>query len=299
MVGATHNEKTFISSDVKLFTVYSKIADSVLPASPLHAHSQYELFVFASGSGYVQGRESRMRFSKNTAILISPHTEHSIVAADSPVACISITFNYKKVGDGSKRGGDRLSEYFERLMPKERSIILLKDKYFGKFERSFASKSEADPKLASLLIANMLEGLFLHIIRLLNNAKKKGEDVSIFSYKSHAISNDVILERNIEYYMNSPSCTLSGLAKYLNMCPRNTQKVLQKIFGRTFSEMSADRRLTRAVHLMETTELQLLEIAKNVGYNQYASFRKAFIARYGKSPSAYREALAPVSRIEP
>jgi AraC-like DNA-binding protein len=73
------------------------------------------------------------------------------------------------------------------------------------------------------------------------------------------------------------------------MSPRNTQKILKKLYGVTFSEKIAEIKLNIATQKMIDTDLPLSEISKIAGYNQYPTFRRAFIKEYGVSPSEYRE----------
>ena len=170
-------------------------------------------------------------------------------------------------------------------------VVILKNKYFGDFCRRFYAESEADPTLASFIIINMIEELFLNVLRTLKTNYDKSNASSILSYKTSAITSEIVLAKNIEDYMNMPGCTLTVLADKLNMCPRNTQKIIKRIYGQSFSQRQADIRLKRAIYLIEKTDLSFTEIAKAVNYNQYASFRKAFINKFGISPSEYKAKL--------
>ena len=113
----------------------------------------------------------------------------------------------------------------------------------------------------------------------------------IYSYMSTAITNEVILSKTVENYLKEPGCNLSGLSEKLNMCPRNTQKTVKRIFGKNFSEKLREIRLNNALLYLCDDTLTLAEIARLTNYNQYASFRKAFIVEYGISPSEYREKI--------
>ena len=291
MAAGTHSQATFIFGDAKLSVVYAANNKRQQIKSERHKHSQYEIYIFDVGSGYLAGAGKRIKFARNTLVIIPPNTHHEVFSEDNdPPIAMTVTFSYKKAPTSSPRTDAKLFSYLERLLPKEGEIAVLRDKYFGEFIKRFLNESEPDPTLASVLIINLLEGLILNVIRLLSG-RRSDKIVPLSSYKTTSIANDAVLARNLEDYMIIPGCTLTTLAQKLNMCPRNTEKVLKKIYGMTFSEKIAEIRLTKAIKKMETTDLSLTEIAREVGYNQYPSFRHAFIKAYGMRPSEYREKL--------
>ena len=287
-----HSEKSFIWDDVQLSTTFSFNQASSSNAIPLHSHSShYEMFIIDSGTMLCYDENATLKFTKNTAIIIPPNVNHKLFPADmaQPPKIMYVAFSFKSTPKHNSAQDGKLFNYFNSLIGTKDQIVVLKDKFFSDFCHRFLSESESDPTLASFLITNLIEELFLRILRLLKVSHKTDSEAPIYSYKTSAITNDLIIAKNIEDYMNMPGCTLTVLAKKLNMCPRNTQKIIKRIFGQSFSEKMASARLKQAVYLIENTDLSFTEIAKRIHYNQYASFRKAFIAHYGMSPSEYRE----------
>lgn len=287
----THHEKSFILGDVQLYTVFSVAVIDRITSSSLHTHSQYELFAFSDGAGYLDLGYKQIPFKKGSIVLVAPNTEHSIVCSkDSPPMAMTVFFNFKKAVESKRHSTERLFCLFNALIPKEGNSIVLNDKFFFDFITSLTSQPKTVPDLDSMLISNMIEGLFLHIIRKLAHDTSAKNNTPINLYTS-SVTNDVMLAKCIENHISSMSCTLASLAARLNMCQRNTQKILRKIYGKSFSEMQAEKRLGVAIQLMKSTELTLSDIAKQVCYNQYPSFRKAFITKFGMSPSEYRATL--------
>ena len=284
-----HSQSTFVFGDTKFSVIYASSCERKPINSSHHAHSQYEFHIFSAGSGYISGCGKTIRFTKNTAVLIAPGTVHEIKSDDNdPPIVMGVTFSFKKAPSYAPRLDAKLYSYFEKYMPKEGEIAVLKDKFFGDFAKKFAEESESDPIVASVLIINLLEALFLNILRLLRGSMG-GERVPLSSYRTTAIANDAVLARNIEDYLRMNGCTLTTLSSKLNMSPRNTQKILKKLYGVTFSEKIAEIKLNIATQEMIETDLPLSEISKIAGYNQYPTFRRAFIKEYGVSPSEYRE----------
>ena len=282
-----HNQASFIFGDTKFSVIYSVSDKRRVIHSERHTHSQFEVHMFDVGGGYMSACGKRIKFAKNTVVLTPPNTEHEVFSDDNDLPLVmGLTFSYKKAPSGASTNA-KLYSYFSRLLPKEGEIAVLKDKFFGELMRKFREESESDPTLASVLIINMLESFFLQILRLLSD--NKGERVPISSYKTTSITNDAVLIRNFEDYLSVPGCTLTYLSSKLNMCPRNTQKIFKRIFGMTFQEKMAEIRLSRAIKKIESTDMPLTDIAKEVGYNQYPTFRHAFIKKFGITPSEYSE----------
>lgn len=283
-----YNQKNFSWNDVRLFTTYSMKGGYIKLSSPKHNHPHYELFLFEAGHGTVTSCGKAQTFTKNTVVIIPPGVEHEVESTDGySISLMTVCFNYKKTPDYKAKDTEKLYSFFESLIPKN-EVSVIKDSYFGKFARSFAAEYESNRALAEALIVNLLENLFLRVLRILDKRTAERIDVPIYSYMSSAITNEVILSKTVENYLKEPECTLSGLADRLNMCPRNTQKTLKKIFGMSFSEKLREVRLKSALVYLEDENLSLKDIAKLANYNQYASFRKAFIVQYGISPSTYR-----------
>ena len=284
----SHSQSTFVFGDTKFSVIYSANNERKSIRSERHTHSHFELHIFDVGGGFINTCGKRIKFAKNTAVLIAPGTEHEVFSDpdDLPVV-MGVTFIFEKAPSTAPRNEAKLYSYFKKYMPTEGEVAVLKDKFFSDFTKKFFDESESDPTLASVLIINLLEGLFLNVIRLLSGSRS-GERVPLSSYKTTSIVNDVVLLRNIEDYLSLPECTLTLLASKLNMCPRNVQKILKKLYGKTFSEKIAELRLQKALKLIKGTDKPLYDIAKAVGYNQYPSFRRAFITQFGMSPSEYR-----------
>lgn len=70
--------------------------------------------------------------------------------------------------------------------------------------------------------------------------------------------------------------SLSDLAAELHYSEKQTARLVQKHTGRTFKQAIVDYRMSVARQLERTTDLPLSEIAKQVGYNSYNGFWRAY-----------------------
>ncbi len=289
------NEKDFVWNDVRITSVYGRFGEAPYFAAP-HSHSQYELFAFSRGTGYVFADGERYRITKNSLIIVPPHKEHSVeVTGEGVVSGMTVRFTYKQAKE-NVRGGDKVYQILDKLLSGLSSVAMLKNKEFGRFCEGFMSETEPNPLFASLLIKHLFEGLFLGMLRTLRG--RVGDSVPLYSYKSAALSNDLVVAILIDDIMGMRDCTLASLSADLKMSTRNVQRIIKNVYNMSFSERLADIRITRAVRLMHDEGLSLSEIAEMSNYNRYDSFRKAFIAKMGVSPTEYRKEITDKKGID-
>lgn len=120
-------------------------------------------------------------------------------------------------------------------------------------------------------------------------AEKTGEYTHIASYISLLCSrfcgDNSLSARSITYYgflireffqtQYSKDVRLIDLAKILNVCERQAERLVIEYTGRTFRDELAFMRITIAKHLIKSGNMTLKEIAQYVGYRSYAGFWKA------------------------
>ena len=79
----------------------------------------------------------------------------------------------------------------------------------------------------------------------------------------------------------------------MNLSERQTQRLLQQNFGKTFSQKLTDARMAAAAQLLEGTDLSVTQIAERSGYSSIEHFSTAFRRRMGCSPREYRKGHHP------
>ena len=81
------------------------------------------------------------------------------------------------------------------------------------------------------------------------------------------------------------------------MSPRNFARVFTREVGATPAAYVESLRLERARLLLETTDLQLEEVARRCGFGTVETFRRSFSRRLRTSPSDYRSRFQNVIPI--
>jgi transcriptional regulator GlxA family with amidase domain len=86
--------------------------------------------------------------------------------------------------------------------------------------------------------------------------------------------------------------SVGALADRAFMSPRNFARVFTREVGMTPAAYVAAIRLERARTLLETTDLQIDEVARRCGFGTVETLRRSFGRRLNVSPSDYRERFA-------
>ena len=87
----------------------------------------------------------------------------------------------------------------------------------------------------------------------------------------------------------SAELSLHDLARRQNITAEYLATVFKKETGKTVIEYIRDKRINHAVHLLNTTNLQIQTIAMHCGIMDVQYFSKIFKRQVGKTPREYRE----------
>ena len=80
----------------------------------------------------------------------------------------------------------------------------------------------------------------------------------------------------------SKDIKLCDLAEALNVCERQTERLVSKYTGRNFRDELAFTRISMAKQILKMNQMSLQEVASYVGYHSYAGFWKAMKKYDGK-----------------
>ena len=86
--------------------------------------------------------------------------------------------------------------------------------------------------------------------------------------------------------------TLKDAAEFAGLSSSYLSRLFHHEFGVSFSAYLTARRLESARHLLQTTRLQIAEIASRCGFSSSSYFIKVFSAHYGVTPKNHAEITA-------
>lgn len=102
----------------------------------------------------------------------------------------------------------------------------------------------------------------------------------------------VEIARQIESIVSadlSHSHTVREFSEKFGISESSIKNYFYGVFGQSISRYTIHKRMTYAAKLLEETNLPIIEIAGNVGYENQSKFASAFRREYGRTPSEYRK----------
>lgn len=157
---------------------------------------------------------------------------------------------------------------------------------------------EADERLFAEIEANVSRYLKLHVVTQCVEVGTGGlaevgaayRKARAGVYKETAISPLVRRARQYlrDHYGDS-QLSLESVAGAIGVSPVYLSRLIKQETGTTFVTMLTQIRLSRAMQLLNSTELSIAEIGSEVGYESQHYFSTAFKKAVGVSPNRYRK----------
>lgn len=136
------------------------------------------------------------------------------------------------------------------------------------------------PQINNMFILKMRIGLLL--AELMNHP----EDI-----ETHSTNNvERLLSINILNYIYSDykEGSLQVLSEKMKIPDYKICKIIKKQTGKTFKQIVQEVRLKNAIDLLKTTNMPIVGIMEEIGYENITYFYKIFKAKYGVTPNEYR-----------
>lgn len=128
---------------------------------------------------------------------------------------------------------------------------------------------------------------------LIGALKKVREDMTEVPEENGFQSNNIVVRQVIQYleanYANP--MMLSELAEKYRFSTGYFSGLIKRKAGKSYSELLMEVRVNKAEELLRTSNKSIVEIAQEVGYDDYFYFTKVYKKIKGISASAYRREL--------
>lgn len=141
---------------------------------------------------------------------------------------------------------------------------------------------------------NVFSGLYSLDNRLFFKYEKSGLTESL----SHELSENLIRLFNDEKIFKESDINLESLAKRLDTTRHNASQVINEHFHMNFHELVNKYRINEAKAILQTdiqNNLNIIDIAYEVGYNNKVTFNKAFKKETKLTPSEFQKISTRVS----
>lgn len=297
-----------IYSDSKDFTIQSKkmlengkLIDvrthTRFTEFPKHRHDYIEMIYMCSGkTTHIINGEEKVVLKQGELLILNQYVYHKIEPAGSDDIAVNFII---------------LPEYLDLALEMLREGETLKsdDNVIVKF---ILQALREDSKLGEYLYFDVsdilpIQNLLENIVWTLVNKKDYKNVINqttiglLFVFLSTCANANTTKTTNVEKQMvlkvmeyidyNYKEASLNEIASILNQSVSTLSRLIKEYTGKNFSELLVEKKLLKAVKLLENTDLSISQIVEMVGYDNNSYFYRIFNKKYNVTPKMYRESL--------
>lgn len=250
---------------------------------PSHSHSSnsWEIHYIPYGKGTITLEHETHRIGAGSFFITGPHVEHSQTPdEEDPMAeyCVYLKFD------------PRSHPLIQEKNPDFLNLFLSTDRFIG------PDKQNLHPLMQSLFqelehrhigYHTVLEALLTQlIVRSVRNLEYPGT--------SEPDAESTIADRNYliieEYFLfEYQELSLEKLSSRLGLSHRQTERLFQKHYGRTFLQKKYEAKMSAALVLLKDPSMSITDISVQLGYSSVEHFSSAFKKYYGMSAREWRK----------
>ncbi len=271
------------------YAVYALAIPEMLDSCPLHWHDEMEIIYIQEGACMVSVNRTSFTVSAGDIVLILPNQLHSVDKAGGERAVFhSIVFSLKLLGKDSP-SDSCFQKYLKPYLEGRALLPLLLSPGHVCYEQilrpltALFQNSDAPASGAELYVKAQLFTMFYYFESIRQDIAPDGAS---FCPPSQ-IQKMKDLLRFIDSNYAKP-LTLDEAAAFCGYSASYFTKFFKSFTSLTFVEYLNNFRLRRAAELLCGTELTILEVSENAGYENLSYFIRIFKRRYGVTPKKYR-----------
>lgn len=271
------------------FTTLNLVYERFQRTIPLHSHGSgsYEIHYISSGYGHalIDGRSYNL--SPGCLYVTGPHISHAQSPNPSDPMCEYCI--YLKLEKGKKNSSRTLSPGSEAVLNtfENATVWFTQDAgQGGQWMEALFQELDACGTGYEIILEAHLKELLIWLVRSL----EKGHSKTSGKPLSPTGKTTLLIE---EYFLYQyASLSLETLATELDLSPRQTQRLLQKHYGKTFLQMKTEARMSAASVLLTGTGDSITAISDALGYSSMEHFSTAFRNYYHVTPRQYRKSAS-------
>jgi len=250
-----------------------------------HFHPEYELTLIIRSQGKRFVADNICDYQDGDLVLLGPnlpHTWQSSPMPDRPArhqACV-IQFPKDLLGRG----------FFAASELRQVRSLLRRSAHGLRF--TGGSREEASQRIKALEKLSGLRRLtaFLEILELLARSRRTAAISSSGFMPSLHHGNHRRIDRVCKYINSNYQRDISQpyVAEMLQMNPSSFSSFFKKTVGLTFVQYVCNLRISHACRLLMETELSILDVCYQSGFNNLSNFNRHFLRSKAMSPRRYR-----------
>ncbi len=248
-------------------------------ANNMHVHTHYEIFYVTSGVVTVKFDTGTEEFVKGDVLIIPPRVRHMMLMVEQSSTRYGISVDFQR---NSLKGAASLYDMLEKFMVRDTFVAV---KHVPFMEEIFKKIAFDEIKNDELAMSLHIHEMFTELLR--NSGEENGYPVLEAKLSDSNMMRLYKLQQMI-FGTHARTYSLNDIAEELFLSTRQVSRIIQKYYGCTYRELTANMRIEVAAGLLEDTDINILEVASKAGYNSIKGFYTNFKDRFGCLPSEYR-----------
>lgn len=237
-----------------------------------HMHDFYEIELIVSGSTDEIINGNRIKASEGDIFLITPETYHLLEnEKDLSLISIAITTNFTNIELLNGFVNENSDKVFHRKLSENDYDFVI-----SLFDRMAESIKEENPYNSQ--IAKSCVNLIISLI--LGNEEmgiKLSQNIAVIKNAMNYIRSN---------YANNP--TLGQVAEHVNISKNYFSVLFKENAGISFKQFLNDVKLNNAAKKLKYSDLPIVEICHECGYDSLSTFYRKFKEKFSVSPQIYR-----------
>lgn len=255
---------------------------------PNHTHNYIEVSYVYEGSliQIIDGR--KIKLEKGEIIFLNQYITHEIEASGKGDIIINFIIKPEFFDYILTLLGD------ENVISKFLITTLYKDYEAGEYLYFKVSEKKEIQDLLTKIITELYEltimrdaAIKLLVGLLLVELSRNSENIEVYSMNNYEKMIIISIFKYIDENYNK--ATLGEASEKLKQPNYKLSKLIKKHTGMTFKELLQEKRLSKAIELLQMSSYSISEIIELVGYENPTYFYKIFEKKYGVTPRKYNK----------
>ncbi|MFH0071222.1 helix-turn-helix domain-containing protein, partial [Peribacillus sp. NPDC056705] len=248
-------------------------------AQRLHWHHALELNYIRGGTGFILINGMKLPFEQGDIIFINSNDLHRAYETEDLVMDV-LMFEPSLLAIDLKFDPDLMAPF--RMLDKVDKRSPVHAELSGLLQRMMDENESGGTAYMSLIRSDLIRFLSLSNRHL---SAPMQENKPIKGRGMHALKEVLrTMELHVDY-----AWTLQELSDLTHLSPSRFSALFQQAVGTSPHHYLIQLRLTQAVHLLETTDHKIIDIAESCGFRNLSNFNRLFKQHVGASPSEIRE----------
>ncbi len=253
---------------------------------PEHAHGEdvYEIHYVTEGEGEVSLNRCRYLLTPGTLYITGPGILHEQIAdKTTPVTEFGLYLQM----EGNRKGGEMLRIMREHPLWCGRGRAGLR----SLMEQILIEQAGELPGSAEKRV-HLLAEFVIECIRSIGMKEETERELPLpeEEFSTNPVREETMLLVADEIFLYEyRDITLEVMAKRLGLSVRQTQRFLERMYGKSFTRKKLEARMSAAVPMLQNGRYTITEVSERLGYSSPDHFSHAFSGYYGYVPSSLRK----------